>query len=130
MRKTVYLLILAVGIISCSNDDEILIQDEQTLIGKWIWSSTCGGYMNSCRYPDEDNFESLEFKENSEYIQKINGEVDVIGRYSVTDTIDTGSEELYKIEFEDGAGSYFSLFNNTLRFQQGDSWKKYLRTNK
>lgn len=42
MKKLIYLLILTLGIISCSSDDETKI-DNSDLIGKWNWTNTDGG---------------------------------------------------------------------------------------
>ena len=130
MRKLIWVFILALGTISCSTDDEIVENYEQNLIGKWKWISTCGGYMNGCLYSDQDNVETIEFKTGEVYIQIVNGEIITKSNYTITDTIDTDSEKLFKLEFKDGSQSYFFFVENNIRFQIGNSWKEYSRITK
>jgi|TARA_B110000967_G_C18429542_1_gene337795 hypothetical protein len=42
MKNLIYLFILALGMISCSSDDETKI-DNSDLIGNWNWTNTDGG---------------------------------------------------------------------------------------
>ena len=43
MRNLLYFFILILGIISCSSDEETII-DNPDLIGKWNWTNTDGGF--------------------------------------------------------------------------------------
>lgn len=46
MKNLIYLLILTFGVISCSSDNEIDINNSD-IIGEWNWKSTEGGIANN-----------------------------------------------------------------------------------
>ncbi len=126
MKKYIYVILLSFGIISCSSDNDINI-DNTNLTGKWIWVSSCGGFTGGCWYPNEDNFESIEFKDGFIYIKKINGIIDTESNYIITDTIINGPDKLFKIEFQNGHNTYFRFIDDNLSIEGGDFWIEYSR---
>lgn len=122
MKKLICLLILTMGIISCSSDDEPGFDNLQ-LVGEWNWTSTCGGFMAGCGYPSEANVETLEFSDNI-YIQKYNGEIATESSYTI---IDTGTELFSELKLGNGASIRFRLIDDKLSIEGGDFWKEYER---
>jgi hypothetical protein len=125
MKKIFCLIILTLGFISCSSDDENTI-DNSELIGKWNWVSSCGGFTGGCWYPNEDNYESVEFT-NDLYIKKNNDIVDTEINYSITDSYINGTDVLYIIELQNGNILRFRFIDSNLSIAGGDFWKEYER---
>ena len=129
MKKLIFIFILTLGTISCSSDDEA--QDEVQIViseltGKWNWVSSCGGFTGDCWFPSDDNFESIEFKNDLSYIEKINGIIVTETNYLVPEMI---IENVYKIEFHNGYSTYFRFVDDNLSIQGGDFWSEYKRIN-
>lgn len=77
MNSLKYLIVLfSIVIVSCSNEDEETIH--QTILGKWNWIESYGGFSGNMRYTPENT--SVE----KQLIFKDNGVVDLI---SNTDTV-------------------------------------------
>jgi len=127
MKKVICIFILTLGIISCNTDDEVGIGNSE-LIGKWNWISSCGGLTGDCWYPSTDNYESIEFTDNL-YIKKNNGVIDTEINYSIIDTLISGIDEIFEIEFQDGNRIRYRFINDNLSIEGGDFWKEYERIN-
>ena len=119
MKKLLFIFILLFGFLSCNSDDAIQYEDEiqidySDLIGKWNWLSTCGGVTGECGYPSEENFHSIEFKDNSIYIRTTNESSIQETNYIVTENSIFNSYNLYKISFEDGNSDFFWVQDENL----------------
>ena len=128
MKKLIFIFILTLGIISCNSDDEV--QDEvqidiSDLIGKWNWISTCGGITGACGYPSEDNYHSIEFRDDSTYIKISNGTLIEESSYSITETSVVDSYKFYKIDFEDGNSTACWVQDDNLSMGGGELWSYY-----
>ncbi|MCG1037640.1 hypothetical protein [Polaribacter sargassicola] len=74
MKKTFYIFILSLAIISCSSDDETRI-DNSDLIGNWNWTNTEGGIGFHIHETPETTGKiiHLNLKENYEFLVTENG---------------------------------------------------------
>lgn len=70
MKKMVYLFVLTLGIISCSSDDEIKINNSD-LVGIWNWYSTDGGIAYHIHENPESTGTEIELHLNSNYSYEI-----------------------------------------------------------
>lgn len=118
MKKLIFIFIVLLGVFSCkSDDDNILPEIEFTdLIGTWNWVSTCGGITGACGYPDEDNFYTIEFRDDLTFVKISNGTFREELTYSV---IEKDSYNRYKIIFENGDYSSCRVQENALLMNSG-----------
>ncbi len=127
MKKLMYIIILTLGIVSCTSNDETVI-DNSELLGKWNWISSCGGFTGGCWYPGEENYSSIEFTKNV-YIEKNNGVIATRINYAITDTYLNGTDLIYTIKLEDDHQVRLRFVNENLSIEGGDFWKEYERNN-
>lgn len=127
MKRILFFITIFGLTISCTKDEPIPAEQE-SLVGKWIWKSTCGGYTNGCIYPDGNNVETIEFSSDLLYTKMVNGVIEAQEKYSITDTIETDPETLFKVQLENQNSFYFLFRDQQLNIQRGDSWSKYDRT--
>jgi len=85
MKKLIYLLVISLGIISCSHNTEATI-DNSDIVGKWKWKSTKGGIGNKINETPQTTGKTiyLELKENYEYSIEVNGIEVSSGIYELT----------------------------------------------
>ncbi len=95
------------------------------LIGKWNWTSSCGGITGECWYPSDDNKEEIEFDYNMDFIEKLNNSVVHEYKYGFIDSFISGQDTLYKIGFDNGHDTYYRFVGDKLNIQGGDFWKEY-----
>lgn len=127
MRNIILIIGVFVSMVSCgSNDDDTRI-DNSELIGKWNWISSCGGIVDGCWYPSEDNYETVEFTNNL-YIRKMNGVIiETEINYSITGSFLSGTDLIYIIEFQNGNIMRFMFIDDNLSIEGGDFWRDYER---
>ena len=130
MKKLIFIFVLTLGIISCNSDD--VAQDEvqidiTDLIGKWNWISTCGGITGECGYPSEDNFHSIEFKDESTYIKISNGILSEQSSFSIIETSVVDSYNLYIIDFDKGNSTICRVQDDNLSMGSGTLLSYYER---
>ncbi len=97
------------------------------LIGKWNWVSSCGGVTGGCWYPSDDNYEEIEFDHNMNFIEKQNDSVVNEYKYDFNNSLISGQDTIFKIEFENEYDTYFKFDGDKLNIQGGDFWKEYER---
>jgi hypothetical protein len=127
MKKLIYIVILTLGFVSCTSNDEAVI-DNSELLGKWTWISSCGGFTGGCWYPSVENYSSIEFTKNL-YIEKNNGVITAGINYAITDTYLNGTDLIYTLKLEDGLQIRLRFVNENLSIEGGDFWKEYERNN-
>ncbi len=66
MKKIIYLLVLTIGIISCSSDDETEMSNTD-LIGTWNWTNTDGGIGFHIHKTPESTGRTYKLNLNSNY---------------------------------------------------------------
>ena len=113
INKTLPLLLLTligIAITSCDKNEDIQIKE---LTGKWIWTSSCGGFNGLCEYPNKENSKSIEIT-NEKIIEKINGVITIDALYEITNTSisDTNYpyEKNYELTFEEDRTLNLTLF--------------------
>lgn len=97
------------------------------LIGKWNWTSSCGGYTGGCWYPSKDNHEMIEFDNNMRYIAKYNNSVIMDFQYHIIESFVIGQDTIYEIGLENGYDTYYRFVGDKLNIQGGDFWKEFER---
>ncbi|MBU2940476.1 hypothetical protein KO494_13090 [Lacinutrix sp. C3R15] len=133
MKKFVSILILGISLVSCSADDETVITNEDTeleypsITGKWNMVSSCGGIADDCWYSTGDYTKMVEFKNNLEYVEKINNIIEVESTYLITDTLFIANRAIFKIEFGFDYTSEFTFISDTLSIVRGDYWENHIR---
>jgi len=128
MKKVIYTFILILASFSCSSDDDKLNRNAD-LIGKWILISSCGGFDRDCWYPENNNYESIQFT-NEMYIKKNNGVINTELEYSIYDIQNNDSGVLYTLQFQNGNTLRYRFVDQKLSIEGGDFWKQYERVNK
>ncbi|WP_062062971.1 hypothetical protein [Aquimarina longa] len=98
MKNLIYLLILTLGIISCSSDNETEMNNPD-LIGKWNWTNTDGGIAYHIHETPETTGKiiNLNLLENFEYSITENGTEILRGNYEIImkESIYSGEMESY-----------------------------------
>ena len=135
MKKLIFIFFLGIALISCSSDDDTnetndddLIDipiDDPSIIGIWNMVSSCGGIAYDCWYPPNDYTKMVEFKDNLEYIEKINNIIEVESTYLITDTLLIANKAFYKIKFGFEYTTEFSFISDTLSIIRGDYRENY-----
>lgn len=84
MKKTSWLLVLIIVLLSCNQDDDVEVFSDN-LLGKWEWKSTNGGEADHIYETPQmvDKIIHLNLKSNSEYSILLNNEETVSGTYSI-----------------------------------------------
>ena len=100
MKKLIYLLILTLGITSCSSDSDHNIEiNNSDLIGKWNWTSTNGGIDFHIRETPESTGKTIQLilMENYNYSITENGNEISNGTYELImkESIYSGELERY-----------------------------------
>lgn len=86
--SSVVLLFLFIGA-GCQKDD--LNYDPDSIIGKWEWISTSGGFA-STTYPQEDEYVTIEFSEDSIFTRRDNDVITIqSGFYISNDTLNVNN---------------------------------------
>jgi hypothetical protein len=85
MKKLMYLFMLALGVVSCSSNNETTINNSD-LVGGWNWTRTDGGIAGHIQETPKTNGKiiSLNLMENYEYSVIENGSEITSGIYELT----------------------------------------------
>lgn len=131
MRIAFYFLFIVIAF-SCSSNDDVKIEEEisiedPSLIGKWLWISSCGGITGDCWYPPVGYKETMTFGADSTFIEMQDDIVSIDSRYLITDTLAIGSQRVYTINFEYGFNTEFIFKGDTLSITLGDYWGDYVK---
>lgn len=97
------------------------------LIGKWNWTSSCGGFTGGCWYPSEGHYEHIEFYYNMRYIEKYNDSIVRDFQYHFIQSFISGQNLIYEIGFDNGYDTFYMFIGDKLNVQGGDFWKEYER---
>lgn len=97
MRKFITILIVAIGVISCSSDGDDKISNSD-FIGKWNWTGTHGGLAYHLHATPASTGNSLQLNLMKNYTFSIfkNGQEVVTGKYQLTMTKSIYSGEMEK----------------------------------
>ena len=102
----------------------------ESIVGKWEWTGSCGGFTGGCWYPDKDNQLMAEFTSDNRYIRYSNGIKTFEIKYSLGKTYDNGGTKSYEIIFSTGWETVFWFVNqNTLDLPGGDFVEEFKRIN-
>jgi len=82
--KTVKIIFFLLVITSCSKDDFIHVSSLDQIQGLWEWESTCGGIVATCGYPSDSNYQSIEFTDDYQFIEKHNGSIYFSSTYVIS----------------------------------------------
>ncbi len=84
MKKLIYIFVLALGIVSCSSDNESQISNSD-LVGKWNWTGTSGGLIFFEETPETTGKEiHLTLTDNYHFLITENGNEILNGSYELT----------------------------------------------
>ena len=126
MSKPIYYLFIVLFITSCSPDEDNYA-DAVELNGKWSLKSTCGGFTGSCWFPDSVDEDVIEFENTVNYTQRMNGQIVVETTYTIRELDLDLSYRLFEMNFANGNSKRFTLNDNNLQVENGDTWKEYER---
>ncbi len=126
MKHYVIYLILILGTLSCSNNEETYTLTDD-LIGKWLWIKSCGGVSGACEYPKENQIKTIEFFNGAIYIEQNNGVVTTQTNYFISEV--KYYEESVSADLDLGDGYYFrlTLEANNLYMDLGEFIIEYQR---
>ena len=84
--KLIKFLIFLFVITSCSKDkDEFIhVSSLDQIQGLWEWESTCGGIIATCGYPSDSNYQSIEFLDDYQFIEKHNDTIYFSSTYAIS----------------------------------------------
>lgn len=98
MKKYIYLIILTLGIMSCSSDEEATI-DNSDLIGEWNWTATVGGINGDIKETPASIGKTYKMNLNSNYTYSLFEDAVEIssGTYELTmkESIYSGAKERF-----------------------------------
>jgi hypothetical protein len=83
--KLVKLFIILLLITSCTErgNDTLKVTSLDQIYGIWEWESTCGGIIDNCAYPSKTNYQEIEFKEFSQFLERNNDTLSLSATYSI-----------------------------------------------
>lgn len=108
-----FLTIALIGLIfSSCNKDETEPQTRD-LVGNWTWTASCGGFSGACKYPDKENYKSVQITVG-QFTEKVNGTSTIDMSYEITNTEISETnypyEVSYELKLEDGNILNMTLF--------------------
>jgi hypothetical protein len=113
MKKLILLLLIFIYCIGCEKDNSM--RYSSSLIGKWSWLRTCGGFAG-CLGPKEEHITiTLVITADSIYNNYLNDTLRISGRFHTYQSIsDDGKDTLNVIKFDSGGTENFSIVHDTL----------------
>ena len=113
MKKLIFLLLIFIYCCGCEKDDSI--RYSSSLIGKWSWLRTCGGFAG-CLGPKEEHITiTLVITNDSVYNDYVNDTLRISSRFHTYESITAdGKDTLNVIKFDNGGQEYFSIDHDTL----------------
>lgn len=125
--KAIKILIFLFVITSCNKDDFIHVSSLDQIQGLWEWESTCGGIIATCGYPSDSNYQSIEFTDDYQFIEKHNGAIYSSSTYVISKNNPIeGNLIIIKTGTSDTLSNRpISLMNNRLMLDAGEILKTY-----
>jgi hypothetical protein len=123
MKKLLVLLLMIVSFCGC---EKHYIDGRPSIIGKWSWINTCGGFSYRCDTPESTNNKiNIVFTDDSIYHYYQNDTLTESTRfhtYEITSIEPSGNQpySTYIIKWESGMQGIFSLTNDILSIWDGN----------
>jgi len=113
MKKLIFLLLIFISCYRCEKDDSF--HYSSSLIGKWSWLRTCGGFAG-CLGPKEEHITiTLVINSDSIYNNYVNDTLRTSSRFHTYESISAdGKDTLRVIKFDSGGSENFSIIHDTL----------------
>jgi len=120
--KLIKILIFLIVITSCKKDDFIQVSSLDQIQGLWEWESTCGGIIPTCAYPSDSIYQSIEFTDDYQFIEKHNGSIYFSASYAISkNSLTNGSLILIQTGTSDTLSNRpISLIDNRLMISAGE----------
>jgi len=111
-------------LISCNKDKYF----EPDLIGKWNWTSTCGGFSGACLYPNSNESMKVEVT-NFKIVKKVNDSTLLNSQYTVKNKMIYEKFITQEMVLENGKVLRIILTTDALEIENGDTWENYKKVN-
>jgi hypothetical protein len=113
MKKLIYLLLIILFVCGCEKDNST--NYSSSLIGKWSWVISCGGFAG-CSTPESSHTTmNLVFTVDSIYNVYQHDSLIISSRFHVYKTVSTDTKDTLNVLTYDQGSQTFSIKNDTLR---------------
>jgi hypothetical protein len=110
MKRALCLLLATIAIFSCSEDQDT--RPSSSFKGKWIWKSTCGGFIG-CTYASGSASQELMIGD-SVIFQRQNGKLIWSDTYVLKNVSTNGDSVVFELEMSDGTTWICTVTHNEL----------------
>lgn len=111
--KLLFVTIVIIGLFNLSCNKNDIEPQTRELVGDWTWTASCGGFSGNCKYPDTENYKSVQITV-SQFTEKVNGTTTIDMSYEIMNTEISETnypyEVAYGLKLENGQILNMTLF--------------------